>query len=145
MAESPTHSIKREREHDNSDYADHNDRDFGMPPAKKDSQALLHALQLQSQQLHSIYNNNSRRGASSPSMNKHNLSDDSDQHHNHSRKNHHLDQRLSSPIRNGSDKSPTTSTDLMSSGSPVALLSGMQFKLSSRGKFHTKTKCILTI
>lgn len=135
MAESPTHSIKRERDHDNSDYADRNDRDFGMPPAKKDPQALFHALQLQTQQqIQSMYNNNSRRGALSPLMNKHNLSDDSDhQHHNHSRKNHHLDQRLSSPIRNGSDKSPTTSTDLMSSGSPVALLSGMQFKLSSRG------------
>lgn len=127
LVESPTHSIKRERErdHDNvSDY-DHSDRDF-MPPSKKDPHAILHALQLQH-----FYNNN-RRGATSPLNN--NVCDDSDQLH-HSRKGH-LDRRLSSPIRNGLDKSPTTSTDLMSSGSPVTLLSGMQFKLTSRGKFR---------
>lgn len=133
LAESPTHSIKRERErdHDNASDYDHSDRDF-MPPTKKDSHAILHALHLQSMQ-NQFYNNNSRRGDVSPINN--NVSGDNDQHH-HQRKNH-LDQRLSSPIRNGSDKSPTVSTDLLSSGSPVALLSGMQFKLSSRGKFRS--------
>lgn len=136
MAESPPHSIKRERErdHDNASDYDHSDREF-MPPSKKDPHALLHALHLQSMQ-NQFYNNNSRRGAVSPINN--NVSGESDQHHLHQRKSH-LDQRLSSPIRNGSDKSPTTSTDLMSSGSPVALLSGMQFKLSSRGKFDIET------
>lgn len=128
---SPTHSIKRERErdHDNASDYDH-DRDF-MPPNKKDPHAILHALHLQSMQ-NQFYNNNNRRSAVSPTNN--NVASESDHHHHQSRKGH-LDQRLSaSPIRNGLDKSPTTSTDLMSSSSPVTLLSGMQFKLTSRGK-----------
>lgn len=117
MSESPTHSIKRERDHDNAEeYAEQNDREFGMPPNKKDTpQAIMQALQFHSQQMqNSFYNTNGRRATESP-VNIH----------------HH---RMS-PSRNGADNSPSTSAsnDLSSTGSSVALLAGMQFKLSSRG------------
>lgn len=132
LAESPPHSIKRERDHDNaSDYADHSERDFGPPPNKKDPQALLHALHLQSQFQNHYYNHNNRRGPMTPVNNEHNVSEDGDQHQQRPT---HLSQRMTSPIRNGSDKSPNVAADILSSVSPVTLLSGMQFKLSSRGK-----------
>lgn len=143
LAESPTHSIKRERD---TDYGDRDDRDYGVPMSKKIvSQSSLQQLHSQMQQSHLSSHSklHRRRSSTPPSPNNHIRSDrdserDRDAPHHHSSHNSSARRRMSaSPPHheNGINASSLNgSSDLLNACSPIALLSGMQFKLSSRGK-----------
>lgn len=147
LAGSPTHSIKRERE---ADYErERDDRDYGMPVSKKVvSQSSLQQLHSQLQQSHLSSHNkmHRRRSSTPPSMNNHhNRSDrDSDRERDashHTLHNSSTRRRMStSPPHhaNGTNASSLNgSSDILNACSPIALLSGMQFKLSSRGKLYS--------
>lgn len=114
----------------------------------------LHQLQSQLQQSqrvspHNHYNEHRRRSVSPPSPNHRNRlieREHSHEHRNglldfHDNQNHSSTQRHmstsppSSNHRNGTNNtSHNGSNDLLNACSPLALLSGMQFKLFSRGK-----------
>lgn len=134
LAESPPHPIKREREVDYDRESD----EYGLPMSKK----VMQQLHSQLQQSHLSAHNklHRRRSSTPPGLNHHNRSDSdrdrsdrSDHHHNSSSR-----RRLSaSPPHhaNGTNTSSLNgSSDLLNACSPITLLSGMQFKLSSRGK-----------
>lgn len=156
LTESPTHGIKRERDigHD----FDREERDYVLPASKKSALQQLHSqLQQQSQRVspHNHYNHEHRRQRSvtPPSPNHRNRSIERDHSHErhehrngllnfHNSQNHSSSRRHmsasppSSNHRNGTNNtSHNGSNDLLNACSPLALLSGMQFKLFSRGKF----------
>lgn len=144
LAESPVHSIKRERE---NDYVDREEREYGLPPSKKSSQSSIQQLHTQLQQSHlssshNHYKIDHRRRSSTPISPEHhnNRSDrererESRHHINSSRR--HLSASPPSH-RNGVNSSQNGTGDLLNGCSPITLLSGMQFKLSSRGKILIK-------
>lgn len=116
LAESPVHSsIKRERE----DYGDREEREYCMPPVKKSLTS------------HNHYKQDHHRRSSSPSSpDHHSTRSDRERHERGSRR--HLS--ASPPAHRNGNNSLNGSADLLNACSPIALLSGMQFKLSSRGK-----------
>lgn len=156
LTESPTHGIKRERDTGNDFERD--DRDY----VKK---SALHQLQSQLQQSqraspHNHYNQSRRRSVTPPSPPLHhrNRSIERD-HHGHEHRNgllsFHENQNHSSSRRHMSASPPSSnhrngtnntshngSNDLLNACSPLALLSGMQFKLFSRGKLKKKQHTI---
>lgn len=156
LAESPTHSIKRER--DNDYERDRDERDYGVSVSKKVSQSSLQELHSQFQQQHlSAHSKLTRRRSSTPpSPNHHHSRSDRDRDSDRERDrdrnaaHHHLvntslRRRMStSPpphhVSNGTNASSLNgSSDLLNACSPIALLSGMQFKLSSRGKSNANS------
>lgn len=142
LAESPTHSIKRERD---PDYIERDERDYGLPISKKVvSQSSLQQLHSQLQQSHLSSHNklHRRRSSTPPSPNHHSRSErdndrDRDASHHHLHNSSSRRRMSTSPPHhaNGTNASSLNgSSDLLNACSPIALLSGMQFKLSSRGK-----------
>lgn len=153
LTESPTHAIKRERETTN-DF-DRDDRDYVMPASKKNALHQLHT-QLQQSQRASPHNHYSqhethrRRSVTppSPSLHHHRMIErDHGHEHRNGLINFHENQNHSSSRRHMSASPPSTnhrngtnntshngSNDLLNACSPLAMLSGMQFKLFSRGK-----------
>lgn len=145
LTESPIHGIKRERETGNE--FEREDRDYVLPSKKA---AFQHPQLQQSQRIspHSHYNHR-RRSSTPPSPNHRNRSIERDHSHelrnglisfhdnqNHSSSRRHMSASPPSPNhRNGTNNtSHNGSNDLLNACSPLALLSGMQFKLFSRGK-----------
>lgn len=157
MTESPTHGIKRERETGNDFERD--DRDYVLPVSKKSALHQLHS-QLQQSQRASPHNHYSqhehrRRSVSPPSPPLHHRNRSIERDHGHEHRNgllsFHENQNHSSSRRHMSASPPSSnhrngtnntshngSNDLLNACSPLALLSGMQFKLFSRGKKFTK-------
>lgn len=142
LAESPTHSIKRERD---ADYVERDERDYGMAMSKKVvSQSSLQQLHSQLQQSHlSSHSKLHRRRSSTPPSPKHHSRLNRETDRDRDAPHHHLNnsssrRRMSAsppPHANGTNASSLNgSSDLLNACSPIALLSGMQFKLSSRGK-----------
>lgn len=145
LAESPPHGIKRERDSDR-------DCDYVMQPTKKVSQSAIQQLQAQLQQSQHLSSHNHykhelrRRSLTPPSPPNHhrNRSMEREQNHHHHYNNNNNDHSSSrrhmsaspppSAHRNGTNSvSHNGSNDLLNACSPLAMLSGMQFKLSSRG------------
>lgn len=98
----------------------------------------------QLQQTHNHYNHENRRRSISPpspaSRRNHSVERDSNHEHRNGLMGYLNNQNKSdspSNHRNGTNiGSHNGSNDLLNACSPIALLSGMQFKLSSRGKCH---------
>lgn len=145
LSESPTHSVKREREID-MDYGERDDHDFGMPALKKVTHSSLHPLPSHLQQTqhssphsHHYKHDHHRHSTTPPSPNVRNTSSDRGQSHHHNNNHHSSSSRRrmsTSPQRNGTSSSSLNgSSDPLTVGSPISLLSGMQFKLFSRGKY----------
>lgn len=152
LTESPTHGIKRER--DTGNEFEREERDYVLPVSKKVALQQLHSQLQQSQRVspHNHYNHeHRRRSVTPPSPNHRNRSierDHSHEHRNgllsfHNSQNHSSSRRHMSASppslnhRNGTNNtSHNGSNDLLNACSPLALLSGMQFKLFSRGKFE---------
>lgn len=132
LTDSPIRPIKRERDHAN-------DFDYALPTSKKHTQ-----------QSHNHYNHeHRRRSLSSPSPDRRHHSVERETNH-HDHRNGLLDfhdnpNKSDSPTshhRNGTNNgSHNGSSDLLNACSPIAMLSGMQFKLFSRGKFFSFRKC----
>ncbi|XP_031618009.1 protein dead ringer isoform X2 [Contarinia nasturtii] len=153
LTESPTHVIKREREA-GTDY----DREDYVMPSKK---AALHQLhtQLQSQRdsPHNHYNHEHRRRSVSPSSpNRHrNRSMERDHGHEHrngllsfhDNQNHTSTRRhmSASPPNHRNGTNNNGSNDLLNACSPLALLSGMQFKLFSRGSESGEQQLVVSM
>lgn len=148
LTDSPTHGIKRERDTGN-DY-EREEREYTLPISKKVALHQLHSQLQQSQRVspHNHYNHeHRRRSVSPPSPHHRNRSMERD-HRNgllsfHETQNHSSSRRHmsasppSSNHRNGTNNtSHNGSNDLLNACSPLALLSGMQFKLFSRGKYQ---------
>lgn len=140
MAESPPHGIKRERDTGM-------DCDYGIPSSKKVSQSAMQQLHAQLQQSQHLSSHNHfkhehrRRSLTPPSPNHRNRSMEREHnhHHHYNNNNNHSSSRRhmsASPPpathRNGTNS--VNHNDLLNACSPIAMLSGMQFKLSSRGK-----------
>lgn len=156
LSESPTHSVKRERDND-VDYSDRDDRDYGLPVLKKLAHSSLHQLPShlgQSQQHlsphshHYSKHEHRRRSTTPPSPNIRNASGDrghNHHHHHHNNNNNHHSsssssarrRMSSSPQRNGMSSSLNGSSEPLNVGSPISILSGMQFKLFSRGMYFS--------
>lgn len=143
LSESPTHSVKRDREND-MDYGERDERDYGLPALKKASHSSLlplpsHLQQSQHSSPHSHHykHDHHRRSTTPPSPNVRNTSSDRGHSHHHNNNHHSSSSRRrmsTSPQRNGTSSSSLNgSSDPLTVGSPITLLSGMQFKLFSRG------------
>lgn len=162
LTDSPTHGIKRERDTGN-DY-DRDNRDYVLPVSKKAALQQLHAQLQQSQRVspHNHYSHERRRrSVTPPSPSPHRRSRSTERDHGHEHRNglinfndnqNHSSSRrhmsASPPLsnhRNGTNNtSHNGSNDLLNACSPLALLSGMQFKLFSRGMYsHPVTLLIL--
>lgn len=144
LTDSPTHGIKRER--DTANDFDREERDY----ATKKMALQLHSQLQQSHRVspHNHYSHeHRRRSVSPPSPNHRNRSIERDHEHRngllnfHDNQNHSSSRRHmsasppSSNHRNGTNNTSNGSNDLLNACSPLALLSGMQFKLFSRGKY----------
>lgn len=151
LTESPTHGIKRER--DTGNEFDRENRDYTLPISKKAALHQLHSQLQQSQRVspHNHYSHERRRrSVTPPSPHHRNRSTERDLGHdhrnglitfndnpNHSSSRRHMSASPpSSNHRNGTiNTSHNGSHDLLNACSPLAVLSGMQFKLFSRGSF----------
>ncbi|XP_055323578.1 protein dead ringer isoform X3 [Sitodiplosis mosellana] len=157
LTESPTHGIKRER--DTGNDFDREERDYVLP-SKKVALQQLHSQLQQSQRVspHNHYNHEHRRRSETPpSPNHRNRSIERDEHRNgllsfHNSQNHSSSRRHmsasppSSNHRNGTNNtSHNGSNDLLNACSPLALLSGMQFKLFSRGSESGEQQLVVSM